>query len=213
MISSLAAYMLGSQVENLVLAGSGAAIGVGNALANALTGNGSSNVLSGMGGHDLLDGRAGNDMLFGGDGSDLLVGGDGNDLLDAGAGSDLLVGGAGNDLLSGGPGADVFGFENTPLGVAVNLDAISDFRTADDSIQLENALFTKLGKVGQLPASNFLASSDGHAANGKDYILYNTSSGVLSYHADGSGPLAAVPFVTLLGVSPPSVSAAHFFVT
>jgi len=77
--SSLAAYTLPDNVENLVITGTAIGNGTGNALPNTLTGN------------------SGNNSLSGGDGTDSLVGGAGNDTLDGGTGADTLVGGAGND--------------------------------------------------------------------------------------------------------------------
>jgi len=59
-VVSSVAYMLPTNVENLVLAGSALA-GTGNSLANAITGNSLSNVLDGMGGADTMIGGDGND--------------------------------------------------------------------------------------------------------------------------------------------------------
>jgi Ca2+-binding RTX toxin-like protein len=66
-------YQLGANLENLVLDGSLAGNGVGNALDNRLTGNAEGNVLVGLGGNDRLDGGAGADLLMGGAGSDTYV--------------------------------------------------------------------------------------------------------------------------------------------
>ncbi|MFD1785973.1 M10 family metallopeptidase C-terminal domain-containing protein [Sphingomonas floccifaciens] len=64
-------YVLGDNVENLVLTGA-ATTGTGNALDNRLEGNALSN---------RLDGGAGNDILVGGDGIDYLTGGAGADIF------------------------------------------------------------------------------------------------------------------------------------
>ncbi len=64
--SSLAAYTLTDNVENLILTGGGAINGTGNALNNRLTGNSAANILSGAAGNDTLIGGAGNDTLTGG---------------------------------------------------------------------------------------------------------------------------------------------------
>jgi Ca2+-binding RTX toxin-like protein len=90
--TSLAAYTLGANVENLVFSGGGSHAGNGNGLAN---------VIEGCTGRDSLSGLSGNDRLLGNAGNDTLSGGDGNDTLD---------GGAGNDTLSGGKGADTYLF-------------------------------------------------------------------------------------------------------
>ncbi|GAB3433672.1 VCBS domain-containing protein [Massilia solisilvae] len=72
-------YTLTDNVENLVLTGSAAINGTGNALDNVITGNGAANVLSGLDGNDTLIGSAGNDTLDGGTGADNMQGGIGND--------------------------------------------------------------------------------------------------------------------------------------
>ena len=54
---------LAANVENLVLTGSAAINGTGNALANAITGNGAANVLTGGGGGDTLTGGLGADRF------------------------------------------------------------------------------------------------------------------------------------------------------
>ena len=100
-------------VENLVLGGTGAINGAGNALANRIEGNGGNNILSG---------NAGNDTL---------LGNQGNDRLDPGAGKDTMTGGA---------GADQFVFTKAAVGDATttaNADFITDFsHAAGDRIDL-----------------------------------------------------------------------------
>ncbi|MBS7789504.1 hypothetical protein KTR66_05835, partial [Roseococcus sp. SDR] len=68
--TSLAAFALGSDLENLVFTGVGAFTGTGNALANSITGGA---------GNDTLSGGAGNDTLNGGAGADAMTGGADND--------------------------------------------------------------------------------------------------------------------------------------
>ncbi|ANK96311.1 M10 family metallopeptidase C-terminal domain-containing protein [Rhizobium sp. N621] len=134
--TTLAAYTLGANVENLLFTGSGSFTGTGNALANTIT--------SGAG-NDTLDGGAGNDTLDGGAGNDIYVVDSASDVIKeaVGAGTDeirtalaaysiaalvnvenltytgsanftgtgnafanTITGGAGNDLLNGGADAD-----------------------------------------------------------------------------------------------------------
>jgi len=75
-------YVLGADVENLVLGGALVTHGTGNALDNALTGNAAANT---------LDGGAGNDTLNGGAGIDLLIGGTGNDVYFVDALGDVVT--------------------------------------------------------------------------------------------------------------------------
>ena len=60
-LSSLAAYTLGSNVENLTLNGTANINGTGNTLANIITGNVGNNAISGGTGADTLAGGAGDD--------------------------------------------------------------------------------------------------------------------------------------------------------
>ena len=59
--SASVTYTLASNVENLVLTGTGNINGTGNTLDNSLTGNSGDNVLSGGAGNDTMVGGAGND--------------------------------------------------------------------------------------------------------------------------------------------------------
>jgi Ca2+-binding RTX toxin-like protein len=78
-VRSSATRSLEDNVENLVLTGTAAINGTGNALNNVITGNSASNFLVGGSGNDTLDGGAGDDTLDGTAGADLFIGGTGND--------------------------------------------------------------------------------------------------------------------------------------
>jgi Ca2+-binding RTX toxin-like protein len=62
-VQSTVTFTLEANVETLLLAGSGAINGTGNAQANTITGNAASNIITGGGGADLLNGGAGNDLF------------------------------------------------------------------------------------------------------------------------------------------------------
>ena len=138
---------------------------------------------------ETVGGTKGNDRLTGGIGDDVLKGGNGNDRLSGGAGNDVLKGGNGIDRLTGGLGKDKFVFDVKPK--KANVDTVLDFKVKEDKIQLDNKIFTKLGKKGTeaSPAKlnkAFFKVAD-KAKDKNDYVLYNKKTGVLSYDKDGSG--------------------------
>lgn len=90
-ISTLAAYTLGVNVENLTLAGTAAIDGTGSNHANILTGNDAANHLYGMGSEDTLSGHDGDDTLDGGTGADTMIGGVGNDTYYVQNSADTIV--------------------------------------------------------------------------------------------------------------------------
>jgi Ca2+-binding RTX toxin-like protein len=154
-----------------------------------------------------------NDSLDGGNGNDLLRGDFGADVLLGGAGNDTLDGGTGNDALTGGAGADRFRFASTPG--SSNLDSVRDYVVADDTIELENAVFAKLTTLGTLSSSNFRASTTGAAGDSNDHVLYETDTGRLFYDADGNGAGASVLIATLAATGGvfPTLTSADIFVT
>ncbi len=89
-LSSLSAYTLTANVENLTLTG-GAINGTGNSLNNFINGTAAANNLNGAEGNDNLFGLGGNDTLTGGTGIDTLTGGDGNDTYAIETSGDLVV--------------------------------------------------------------------------------------------------------------------------
>ncbi|MEK7760793.1 MAG: calcium-binding protein, partial [Nitrospirota bacterium] len=124
----------------LLLAGSAAVSGTGDALNNEIVGNQNNNILNGLAGNDKLDGGAGDDTIMGGAGEDILdgqddddnvqggdahdvmEGGDGNDVIDGGADEDILIGEAGADTLIGGAGYDTYTYFDPGFGI----DTIQD---------------------------------------------------------------------------------------
>lgn len=109
------------------------------------------------------------------------------------SGANDIAGKGGNDILTGGGGADVFVFDTTPNG-ATNRDVIEDFSVLQDTIRLENGVFTGLA-TGGLAASAFHIGTGAHDAT--DRIVYNEDTGALLFDRDGTGAVAAVRFATL----------------
>jgi RTX calcium-binding nonapeptide repeat (4 copies) len=129
--------------------------------------------------------------------ADALIGNSGNNIIDGKGGGDLLRGGLGNDTLTGGTGNDLFRFD-TALNAATNMDVITDFNVVNDTIQLENAIFTLLATTGVLSVDLFKDIGNvGAVLDGDDRIVYDHNTGVLSYDADGSGVGLAIQFANI----------------
>jgi Ca2+-binding RTX toxin-like protein len=131
--------------------------------------------------------------LLGSNFADQLRGNGGSNTLDGGAGNDRLAGKLGNDVLTGGAGQDTFLFD-TALNGSTNVDRITDFRVVDDTVALENAVFTGLA-AGTLQAGAFQTGAA--ATQADDRVIYDPGTGALLFDADGSGSGAAVRFATL----------------
>lgn len=128
-------------------------------------------------------GTNGTESITGENGSDRIYGWGGNDTINAGTGNDVIYGGAGNDRLTGGAGYDIFVFDNK-LSKSSNVDIITDFNSAQDTIYLSRKIFSKITKKGYLTKSAFKV---GNSFDKDDKIVYQKSSGGLFYDADGSG--------------------------
>lgn len=131
---------------------------------------------------------------LGGSGNDTLIGNAASNTLKGGAGADRLYGLEGKDTLWGNAGKDTFVF-STKLNSSTNRDQIADFSVKDDTIYLENAVFTKLGKPGKLPSSAFWTGVKSHDTS--DRIIYDKAKGGLYYDADGTGKASQVLFAAL----------------
>jgi Ca2+-binding RTX toxin-like protein len=129
-----------------------------------------------------LSGSATSNVLYGSAGANVLRGLAGNDTFYAGRGKDIIYGGSGKD---------VYVFDTKPNSTT-NYDRIRDFSVRDDTVRLDNAVFTKAGANGRLKASAFWVGSGAH--DGNDRIIYNPDSGALLYDRDGTGAAVAVKF-------------------
>lgn len=157
-------YALPDEVENLVLTGTRAANGTGNALDNMLTGNRGVNTLDGDAGADTMDGGAGNDSYVVDNAGDVVIEsadnardidtvyshidytlGDNveNLVLQSGAhigtGNALkntITGGDGNDTLDGGAGSDTVrgGGGDDRIILDLRADAIGTRRADTDTL-------------------------------------------------------------------------------
>ena len=124
-------WTLGNNVENLLLTGSSALNGTGNALNNVLTGNSGVNVLTGASGNDTLKGAQDNDTLAGGTGSDTYQ-------FDRGDGQDTVQE---NDSTSGNTDSVLFGATIIPIDLVLSQQG-NDLRIAlhgsTDRVTIQN---------------------------------------------------------------------------
>ena len=220
--------LTGNEIANLI---------EGNAGANVLNGGGGADTLVGFGGDDIYVVDNSGDLVIetNGNGNDVvyalsnytlnagasvetlssidwsstsalnLTGNEIANVVNGNAGANTLNGGAGSDVLTGFGGADNFAF-TTALG-AGNVDLISDFVAADDTIQLDDGVFAGLS-LGALNANAFVVGTA--AGDADDRIIYNQTTGQLFFDEDGNGAGAAVWFATLQGA--PVITASDFTV-
>ncbi|TLU83214.1 MAG: hypothetical protein FDX30_09175 [Chlorobium sp.] len=156
-VRSSISYILGPNVENLVLTGTSGLIGTGNNLNNVITGN------------------SGDNLLLGLDGNDTLYGGDGND---------ILLGGAGADVLTGGSGKDIFRYLSAGDSglTAATMDLITDFTPGQDIIDL-SAIDANSGLRGdQAFSGTILSGSAPFTSAGQ--LRFDSATGILYGNTD-----------------------------
>lgn len=124
------------------------------------------------------------------------INGTGNSLANAiigNRGRNTLNGSSGDDQLTGGSGADTFHFTAPTNGE----DTITDFSTSQgDRLLFSGTNFGDLDE-GALSSRVFVANTTGLATTTRQRFVFNTTTGVLSYDADGSGSTAPVEIATL----------------
>ncbi|MHC2302759.1 beta strand repeat-containing protein [Rhizobium mongolense] len=155
-LTSLPAFTLSDNVENLVYTGSSAFTGTGNALNNNISG-----------------GSTG-DQLNGGAGNDFLAGGGGNDVLTGGAGADQF---AFNTVLANAGVDEITDFVSTGANASTHDRLVLD--NAD-------GMFTQVGSNGALARAAFWTSATGEAHDSSDRLIYNTTNGSLTYDSNGN---------------------------
>jgi serralysin len=156
---------------------------IGSAYEDVLRGNDADNNISARAGFDSVRGGDGDDTISGGADNDFVYGDAGDDKVYGDAGDDWVYGGEGTDTLTGGTGTDTFVF-NSQLNWFTNVDTITDFDPATETIELSSSVFTELD-WGALDADAFHIGSV--AADAEDRIMYDPETGSLSYDADGAG--------------------------
>lgn len=187
----------------------------GSAVADSVDAKGGNDTVNTLAGNDFVRAGDGNDRVNAGDGADTVLGGSGNDTLFGNAGADVLVGGLGIDLLYAGSSsaadgsADVIVFDTTPAASG-NRDSVVGFEAnARDVIVLSPAVFSALagGATAGVDGGEFRSARNVVALDANDHLLFDTRTNVLSYDADGNGPMVPLPiaiFVSLTGTLDPS---------
>ncbi len=150
---------------------------------------------------DLTNGKAtstagsdsagiGNDKLLhieniiAGNFADTLNGNNFANSIEGGIGDDTINGNLGNDTLVGSFGADTFVFNTKPS--IRNIDTIDFSNTDGDKIQLSSKVFSQLKG-----SANYLATGN-HFDSPFQYLIYDSTTGKLSYDVDGSGRKEAI---------------------
>jgi Ca2+-binding RTX toxin-like protein len=125
------------------------------------------------------------------DGADLLVLHDTsvNSLVFGNGGNDTLSGGVGSDTLYGNAGADTF------LLRVLNgtEDHLLDFQSGVDKLVVFRAwLGQPAGAEAAIPGINFVSGASPVANSATPQLLYNTTTGALTFDPDGNGGGAAI---------------------
>lgn len=202
-----------SSIENII-GGSAADSLTGNALDNTIDGGGGIDRMTGLGGSDtyIVDNSADKVIEANVVGYDtvrssvsfsvvgqyieaLVLTGHGTTTATGNSQANDLTGNDASNVLVGGSGADSFIF-NQVLNELTNVDTITDFNAAADTIKLDHTIFTGIASPGALSAAAF--STTPALADFDDRILYDSATGNLFYDQDGaSTDHAAILFANL----------------
>jgi Ca2+-binding RTX toxin-like protein len=123
-----------------------------------------------------------------------LTGNSSGNVVRGNNGHNVINGGDGNDELTGLGGSDSFLFDSA-LDAAINVDAITDFNVEGDTILLDQDIFSSSLGLGNISAGEFVIGTAAVDAN--DRIIYDSTTGALSYDSDGLGGTAAIQFALL----------------
>jgi len=123
----------------------------------------------------------------------VLYGNSSHNVVIGNNGHNVITGGDGNDELTGRGGQDTFLFY-TPMGPG-NVDVITDFNVADDTITLTSDIYSTGNLFSYIAPGEFALGAA--AQDLSDRIIYDPATGILRYDPDGSDPTSAVHFATV----------------
>lgn len=191
-VSSSATFTLSANVENLVLTGSAAIDGTGNASDNTITGNSGDNVLTGNGGSDTLSGLVGADTMIGGLGDDYYVVDNASDVITEGVGE-------GTDTVSSNATFTLSGnIENLVLTGIANINGTGD--AGDNVITGNSGINTLTGNDGNDTLDGGLGADIMIGGIGNDIYIVNVTGDVVSENAaEGTDTIITNATFTLTG--------------
>ncbi len=201
-------YVLGAEIENLVLLGSSGISGTGNASNNTITGNNGANVIDGAGGNDIMQGGSGNDtylvesagdtvvelssggtdhvqssvtFTMGANVENLTLTGSGNTNGTGNSSSNAIVGNAGHNVLNGGGGTDTMtgGMGNDTYVIDGSSDVLIENAAEGTDLVMSSIAYTLATNFENLTLTG-TANLSGTGNSGANVITGNTGNNALS---------------------------------
>ena len=176
-------YTLGANLEQLILLGGSAAVsGTGNAADNAISGNALANHLNGGGGNDTLDGGSGADTMDGGTGNDTFRVDNAGDVVTEGAnsGTDQVIASA-SWILGAGQQVETI---SAAAGAIVDLSG----NELDNHLVASNMDTTLRGMDGNDLLDGFGGTDMLFGGNGQDTLNGNDGNDHLYGQSANGGP-------------------------
>lgn len=154
-----------------------------------------------------FEGNANTQKFIGTTKADVFVGNGGNDTLTGGAGADKFVFGKVHEMVVTGSATTVQTYVDTAFNLT-GVDTITDFTRGSDKLELNDDQYAAL--MGGITNANVKANATGTATDANDYLVFNTTTKMLNYDADGNGAGAAVNIAILTGVT--TLNASDFII-